>query len=225
MSFTAFAEPIKMGYFNLPPHHYIANGNSKPTGIAINYFEALASKIDEAVEWIGPFPLLRLSEKLKSGQIDGSVGFPKLPQFEQFLYYTSTPMFTAKPVLIVRKENPLKRITSVNNIKGWRIGTITPISGLFTPLLDNHLDLFFLEKVGSDDWAELNIRKLLISRLDAVFDRNHFTLPFVAATMNLYSEIRTLYIPDPPTAIYTVFSKNQKEAGFLLKNAIRSFLY
>jgi ABC-type amino acid transport substrate-binding protein len=214
---SASAEPIKMGYFILPPHQYVDSDNSKPKGSGIRYFEVLASKMGYTVEWKGPFPLLRLSEKLKSGAIEGTVGFNKFPQLEQFLDYAATPMYFARPILVVHKENALKKITSVNNIRGWRIGTISTISGVYTPFIDEHRDMFILDALGGNKWAENNIRKLLKGRLDAIFERNQFTLPFVAAKMKVYSQINVLYVPDPPTPMYVAFSKASKRSRILME--------
>jgi len=217
MGKSAFSETIKIGYFILPPHQYIVNGQSRPTGAAIRYFETVASKVGNTVEWIGPFPLLRLGEKLKSGEVDGTVGFNKFPELEQFLEYTSTPMFFARPILAVRKENSLEQIDSIDDIEGWRIGIISTISGTYTPLIDNHSDIIALEPLGHGAWAESNINKLIHGRVDAVFERNQFTLPFVAAKMKVNTQIKILYVPDPPTPMYVAFSKASKRHPMLTK--------
>ncbi|WP_319525668.1 hypothetical protein [uncultured Desulfosarcina sp.] len=212
---AAAADPIRMGYFVLPPHHYLGPDNSKPIGAGIEYFETLMSKTGNTVKWVGPFPLLRLFQKLETGEIEGTIGLPHYSQFDAYLYYVKTPMFLAKPILVVRKGNPLEKITSADAIRGWRIGMISSRSGIYTPFIDNNRDKFSIETIGGNGWAEANLKKLLMGRLEAVSDRNQFTLPFVAAKMNMHSRIKVLYVPDPPTPMYVTFSKVSKRSRTL----------
>ena len=212
------AAPIKMGYFLLPPHQYLNEQGdaAQPQGAAIAYFEAAAASIGEQVEWVGPLPLLRLAEHLKTGHLDGAVGFNRSPASEAYLYYAASPVFLAQPVLLVRQDNPITDIQSIDDIQGYRIGLIVTSGGLYTPLLDMHREAISVEGLGGDQWAEQNIRKLLAGRLDAVFDRQPYTLPFVAARMQRYAHVKVLPIPDPPMPMYVVFSKASQRGQALL---------
>ena len=210
------AEVIKMGYFELPPHCYTNKNDEKPNGALILYFEKLASEMGYETKWVGPLPLPRLTDYLKKGKIDGTVGFPKYSKFENFLYYPDNYIFIGQPTLIVRKENPLKQILSADDIKGYRIGLVKSSSGKYTPLIDDNRDLIRLEELGGDNWVEQNIRKLIADRLDAIFDRQKHTIPFVAKKLNLDAHIKVLILPDPPTPFYVVFSKaSEKSKKFL----------
>jgi ABC-type amino acid transport substrate-binding protein len=205
---SASAEIIKMGYFELPPHSYTDKNNEKPKGAFILYFEKVASLMGHETEWVGPLPLPRLTHYLKKGNIDGTVGFPKYPKFEELLYYPDKYIFQGQPTLIVRKENPLKQIFSADNLKGYRIGCVKSSSGKYTPLIDDNPDSIKLEELGGERWVEQNLKKLIAGRLDALFDRQKHTIPFVAKTLNLDAQIKVLTIPDPPTPFYIVFSKS-----------------
>ena len=220
------ASPIKMGFFSLPPHHCSQSENSKPTGAGIEYFEALASKTGDTVKWVGPFPVLRLFQKLESGEVDGTIGLSKKSQYNHFLYYIKTPMFFAKPILVVRKDNSLTEIKPANNLKGWCIGMIVSKSGSIAPFIDDNRDLFTIEPICCDRWAESNLKKLFIGRIDAVFDRNQFTLPFVAAKMKMHSQIKVFNLPDPPTPMYVTFSKASERGRILTEkcNAVLPLL-
>jgi hypothetical protein len=211
------ADPIRMGYFNLAPHHYCDSNDSEPTGAGIKYFEILASNTDDTVEWVGPIPLLRLFKKIELGEIDGTIGLPKFPKLIRVLDYTTIPMFFAKPILVILKNNPLQTITSANDIEGWRIGIISSITGIYTPFIDNNRDMFTLDAICGNKWVELNIKKLLGGRIETIFDRNQFTLPFVTAKMKVYSQIKVLFVPDPPTPMYVCFSKVSKRGQILIK--------
>ena len=219
---TLAAESVKMGYFMLPPHQYSGNtdtdaANAKPRGASITYFEALASKMGYEVEWVGPLPLLRLSEYLKTGKVEGAAGFNRNPELESFFHYPDSPMYFAQPVFIVRKDNPLTQIRSAGDIRGWCIGLTVSIADRYTPLIDEHRDMFTLEKLGGETWIKQNIMKLLAKRTDAFFDRQPYSILFVAAELQLDKQIKVLPVPDPPTPMYVVFSKTAKQGQKLVQ--------
>lgn len=215
---------IKMGYFILPPHQYVYGDRifAHPRGASIVYFEKAAVMMKEQVEWVGPLPLLRLGAKLKDGSIDGTLGFVHSLKGKKYLYYAVPPLYMAQPILIVRNDNPLKKIMSINDIQGYNIGLAVTSGGVFTPFLDMHRDKFSLEAVGGDAWVEQNIKKLLIGRIDAIFDRQEYTFPFIAKMTHTYDRIKVLPIPDPKTPMYVVFSKASQRGYELFKryNAI-----
>lgn len=212
------ADTVRMGYFNLPPYQYSETGGdvAHPAGAQVAYIEAVASKMGYDVEWVGPIPLARLTEYLKSGvAVDGTVGFPRSSNFETFLYYLEKPIYSVGPVLCVRSDNSLTEVRSIEDIRGYRIGLVKTLSGRYTPLIDDHLDALYLEDIGGDDWMEQNLKKLLVERIDAVFDRQRYTIDFVARQMGVTSQIRVLPIPDSPTDFYIVFSKSSENGAAL----------
>ncbi len=214
----AKAEVIKIGYFELPPHFFTDEKAEKPKGAFVSYFEKLASEIGYKTEWVGPLPLPRLTAYLENGEeIDGTLGFPEYPQLKKYLYYSEMPIFRGKPVLIVRKDNPLKQVLSVENIRGYRIGLIKSLIEKYTPLFDNNRHLIKLEPIGSENWLDQNLNKLLAGRLDALYDRQQYTIPFIAKKKGLDAHIKVLALPDPPTPFYIVFSKLSKKSRKFLR--------
>jgi hypothetical protein len=204
-------ETIRMGYFNLAPHTYKDEATSKAKGAAVVYFEAVASKMGYQVEWVGPLPLPRLTEYLKAGEsIDGTVGFPKYPAFEAFMYYPEAHVYLGQPSLMVKKDNPLTQVRSIDDIRDYRIGLVKSASGRYTPLIDDHRDMVRLEELGDDMWMEHNLAKIDHGRLEAVFDRQQYTLPYVAAKIELDTKLKVIPIQAPATPMYVVFSKGSK---------------
>ena len=206
-----YAETIKIGYFQLPPLQYFYNDAQGPRGATFTYFKEMAAQLDYKVEWIGPLPLLRFSEKLKEGVIDGALGFHKNKITETFLHFLDKPLFFAQPILIVRKDNPLSQLCSINDIYGYKIGTAESLSGLFSPFFDNHREKITLEALGSDTWLEQNIRKLLLLRIDAIFDRQPYSVQFIATKIHIEDQIKILPLPEPATPMYIVFSKASRQ--------------
>lgn len=204
------AETIRIGYFQLPPLQYFDKETQKPRGATFTYFNAMAAQLNYDVEWIGPLPLLRLSQMLEKGEIDGTLGFNKSPEISTFLYFLDEPLYFAYPIIVVRKDNPLTQIQTIKDIEGYNIGTTVSMSGRYAPLLDNHRDKITMETLGGEIWIEQNLRKLLAGRIDAVFDRQPYSVQFVAEKINIRDQIRLLPLPGPPRAMYIVFSKNSK---------------
>jgi ABC-type amino acid transport substrate-binding protein len=213
-----YAGTIKMGYFMLPPHQFKADEpGAKHMGAGITYFEAVAAKLGDTVEWVGPLPLPRLTEYLKTGtQIDGTVGFPKVPAFEEFLYYTATPLYMGQATLAVAKSSPLTEIKDIDDIRGFRIGLVKSSSNRYNPLIDENRSVIQLEELGGDKWMEQNLEKLVSGRLNALFDRQPYTLAYVAATLKLDQQIKTLPMPSPPSPMFVVFAKSSKQGKALL---------
>lgn len=216
---TMASETIRMGYFFLPPHHYKDTEHpDKPTGASVIYFEKIAGAMGYGIEWVGPLPLPRLTQYLQYGtDIDGTIGFPKFPVFEKFLYYTDRPAYTGQPSFIVRKDNPLTAIESINDISRYRIGLVKSSSNRYTPVIDNNRDAIQLYELGGDGWIEQNIAKLINGRLDALFDRQQYSFPFVAASLGYDQDIKIIPAPAPPMEFYIVFSKASKKGEIILE--------
>ena len=211
------ADTIKMGYFELPPHQYKGAGG-EVRGSSITYFTALAAKMGHEVKWVGPLPLPRLTEKLKEGnEIDGTIAFPDFPVFKKFLYYSKIPVFRSQPIFVVRKENPLNHIRSIKDIEGYRIGLVKSVSGRYLPLLDKNRNKVRLEPLGGEKWIEQNLKKLVSGRLEALFDRQQYTLPFVAAQLKLDNRIKVVPVYTAPTPFYITFSKASPKGKKLIR--------
>jgi ABC-type amino acid transport substrate-binding protein len=205
------AETIKIGYFQLPPLQYFDNDTQKPRGATFTYFKEMAAQLDYEVEWIGPLPLLRYSGMLEEGEIDGALGFHRNKITETFLHFLDEPLFYAQPILIVRKDNPLAQLRSIDDIDGYKIGAVVSLSGLYTPFFDNHRDKITLVTLGGDTWLEQNLKKLLALRIDAIFDRQPYSVQFIATEMHIQDQIKLLPLPEPATPMYIVFSKSSQQ--------------
>ena len=201
------SQTLNMGYFVLPPHQMAASGPvPKPTGAAIAYFEIVAEKAGLKVTWTG-LPLLRLTEYLNTGKIDGSVNYPKFKVFESMMYFCSAPMYFGKGIFIVKKDSAIETIRSIDDIKGLRIGVVHSKSDLYTPIIDRNRDKIILEKTPDLDWARQNLMYLMRGSVEALFDRQQYTLPYIAKTLHLDDQIKTIDAPEPERAFYIVFSK------------------
>lgn len=209
------AETIKMGYFNIPPHSYSVGKDNSPKGASIKYFEALASRMGIKIEWVGPLPFPRLIAALKEGTIDGSILLTKNRERTAFLYYPETSIFPTYPVFVVKKDNPLNKISSIEDVMNYRVGFLTGANQ--TGFLKNNLNKLNMEYIPGENWVGQNLNKLIKGRLDAVYDLNQFTMMYQAKAMKIDDQIKILPLPGTPSGFYTVFSKSSPKGALLLE--------
>lgn len=197
------ANTIKMGYFSLRPHMFEKNGNA--TGASVTYFEDVAQKMGHTVTWQGPLPLGRLLDMLEKGDIDGTLLFTHNLERTHFLYYPEKPYFLCRNIFVVKKDNRLEKIDSVNDVAGYRVGYMKGMN--ISGFLRDNTDKLKLEYVAGINWAEQNIRKVLNDRIDAAYDINHVTMRYEAALLGVEDQLTFIVLPVEPIKCYIVFSK------------------
>ncbi len=215
------AEKIKMGYFNLIPHMFYDETSQKSQGAAIDYFTAVASVMGYEIEWSGPLPFPRLIKYLKEGKIDGSIMMNKNPEREIFLFYPESPYYMVQRIFVVKRENKLDKITTINDVLGFRIGFLK--DGHLSAFLKDNMDKITLELIGGEDWVTQNLIKLKIGRLDAVYDLNAETMLYRAKKLNMDDKIKILKIPEPSGGVNIVFSKASQKGRVLLESYQKAF--
>ncbi len=209
------AEKIKMGYFNLIPHMFYDATSQKLQGASIDYFTAAASTMGYEVEWLGPLPFPRLIRYLKDGIVDGSLMMNKNPEREAFLLYPELPYHWVQRILVVKIENKLDKITSINDVLGYKIGFMKDAH--LSPFIKDNMEKITLELIGGQDWVQQNLLKLKLGRLDAVYDLNAETMRYRAKQLNMDDTIKILKIPESSGGVNIVFSKASPKGRVLLE--------
>jgi len=74
-----------------------------------------------------------------------------------------------------------------------------------------------LDEPGGEDWTSRNLQKLLAGRLDAVYERNRYTLVYQAVVDSVEDKIKVLSIPAEPIGHYFVFHRTSSQGAELLK--------
>ncbi len=217
-------EVLKMGYFMLQPHTYSEGKDAPAKGAGIEYFNNVAAEMGYKVEWVGPLPLPRLTEYLREGKIDGTVGFPKFPVFEKFLYYPQQHVYMAQPSLGVSVKNSVAKVQSVNDIKGFRIGFVKSKSGRTTPMIDKNKAQVSMKELSGVGWMEQNLKKLDKGRLDALYDRQQYTMRYVAASLKLSDKVKVVPIADKASPMYVAISKSAPNDGKKLLEKLQQHL-
>ena len=216
---TSAARPIRMAWFPVPPHVYATAEGGPPTGPTIVLFNAIAARMGVAVEWVGPIPINRLGIYQKTGEmdLDGTILHIKTPAVIDLLYYPSRPYFIATPCLAVRAENPLMAIRSIGDILGYRIGFVKTLSSNYPPFINDHRGELILDELSGEGWVGRNLEKLLSGRLDAVYERNQYSIPYQAILDGIEEKIRVLEIPAEPIPHYFVFHRTSARGAELLR--------
>ncbi len=218
------AESIRMAWFTVPPHAIVADDGVTPEGPSIELFNAIAARMGCTVDWIGPLPLSRLAKYQKEGgeTIDGTILTAKSMLLVPFLYFPKEAYFVDFPCLAVRADNPLKSVTTIDDISGYRIGFVKLLELRYPPLIKNNQDKIIIEDLSGSDWTSRNLSKLLVNRIDAVFELNRYAIEYQAIVDNVENKIRILDIPAKPILHYYVFHKNSPKGERLLRRYERA---
>jgi ABC-type amino acid transport substrate-binding protein len=210
------AETIKIGYFINKPFIYLNETSGKPQGPKVRFVEAIAAKMGYAVEWVGPLPLIRYATYLQEGTVDVGASVVMLPEIQEIVYYSAQPTDLVQAVFIVRKENPLTKISSIQDVEGYRVGWFAnmPPSQFVQDNL-THLQMDYMPP--SDNMDSQSLHKLLLNRVDALHQLNAYSLPFIAAELHLLDQIKVLPLPEPPMPVYIGFSKKSPRGKMLME--------
>ena len=204
------AETIIMGYFDLKPHMYQCEATGKVKGASVAYFERIAEKMGCTVKWVGPLPFSRLIFDLTCKKIiDGTPLMSMTEERKPIFCYPNHFYYLCKPNLIVRSNNPLKKITSVDDLKKMTIGQFSKAANSRF-ITQNHAALTFDIVSAGLTLFENQLNKLINKRIDAIHTLDEYTLLFTAKRMNIDDQVKILFLPESPWPFYTVFSKTPR---------------
>lgn len=194
---------VIMAYFPLPPHVTLSDNKSRPEGPAVDYVEMVLGKMGYSVKWEHlPFP--RILEGLKSGTIDGCQFFSKSEEREKFVYYPEVSFFSAQPHLVFPKKHRINSISTVDDIKGLKIGYMKDAQP--SRFIQENLDVLSMDYVQSDQAFQSNMEKINAGRIDALHSLNKLTVRYNAAKLGMLDQIKMVDLPEPPDQMFVVFA-------------------
>ncbi|MDE1464297.1 transporter substrate-binding domain-containing protein [Spartinivicinus poritis] len=203
--FSAWAQSLKVGYFNLIPHIEEGENNTPPKGPAISYLKKVMEKsgVTELQIPPKPYPLSRLLQALELGKIDLAVALGKSPQRAKKFTYPSKPFLKMQPSFMLLKKSPLDSLQSINDILLMDIGIYE--KGFLSPLMrDKRLKT---KPLSGNNIIFRNYKIMLRERLDAVYSPDSYELIYTAKINGFYNNIKVVSLPEPKVGLYTVFSK------------------
>lgn len=194
-------QKVRIGLFILPPF-MMTTGNNEPGGATVDFWrEYLAPRMDIDIEVSGPYPIPRLEIMLEKGEIDVIPYITKIPERAERFLYSSVPLTDIASCIVVRTDSPLTSITSQKDLFGMKIGFIT---SAFIPSFVKH-EQIELELVTTTEFREINHRKLMNGRLDALLDINHLSLVYEMNKKGYSKDIRIIPLESDRILIYGIF--------------------
>jgi len=124
---------------------------------------------------------------LEKGEvIDGDPIISKTSQREKFLYFPENSFYFAKPNFVVKKNNPLTRIDSADDVKGYVIGQFSKAAN--SKFVSENESLFTFEIIsGGEFMLKQHLKKLLLDRVDAIHTLDPFSIMYEAKKLNTRS--------------------------------------
>jgi len=206
----ASAETIRMGYFEISPHIYTSTINGQPTGALVAFFKIVVKKMGYDLSWVGPLPHARLVQYLERGdKIDGDPIMSLTPERKTFLHFPGNHFYLAKPNFVVMKNNPLTKIDSIDDVKGYVVGQFKKAANSKFVNENKKFFKFHIISTGKSMFQQ-HLKKLSMGRVDAIHTLDEFSLFFEAKKLHMQTKIKVLSLPEPSLPFYSVFCKNKK---------------
>jgi polar amino acid transport system substrate-binding protein len=206
-------EPVTIVEFIHPPFVYKDTQSNEVKGAEITYLKDILKDLGyKPTVTIVPFP--RMLIMLETGDADIGPFLTKTAQREVFAYYSSKPVLTMSPILVVLKDSPLKKLKKPSDLKDLKIGFAQKQT---VPAFFKNSGLPPFDLASGDNLTEQNLKKLINKRFDTCIELNPFNTKLVAKTMGITNSIRLIDIPDSETNFYIIISKKSKIGSDILK--------
>lgn len=200
---------VKMLLFNVAPHVFLDDKTGKVTGALYELInDHLAPEMGVEFKWteeLSTVPRQLHILKTEAGYAAALLVYsPKRAEISDF---TKTPYFLSQSILVVHKNNPIKKVSKVEDILHMKIGYAK--NTYVTEFMKNEKIKFDL--ISHPTWNEANIQKLLVNRVDAVYAPDKAGLLYVIQKLNASDEVKIIDLPEDPSPFHIVFSKGSKE--------------
>ena len=209
---SADEEIIRIGFFMLAPQVFIEKDGKPPIGAAVDYWEEyLAPEMKVNVEWVGPVNIRRLTKEALKGRIDAILVFAKNPERLKNFDFPDHSYTQMVAGLAFRKDHPLDKITSVEDLKGTVIGF--HVDAIIPPVM--RVDFIKWKWNYEPNWKEQNFALAIRKRIDAAFDAMSISLEYEAIQLGFADQLKILQVPGTELKNYTAFPKSGN--GYFLK--------
>jgi ABC-type amino acid transport substrate-binding protein len=203
-SMPVHAHEFRMGYFELPARaRQGADGHAE--GPAIERFKDIAEKMGLKNVVFVRFPFARMLAELENKRIDAALILGKSPDRDAKFHYPKRPFFVVQSGLIVRADSPIADSRDLPRAPPMVVGVMLG-SNLTPSMMNPNLQVEYLP---GDNPAVRNLEKLLRKRLDAVYTPDVDVAFYDVTVAGAARATRVIALPDPPTPIFSVFTKEQ----------------
>jgi hypothetical protein len=169
------AKRFQVGYFQVSPHA-MPDVQGRAQGVAVAYFKRIVEKMGIADVHFRLFPLQRLLVALENNQLEMALLFARNPGREAAFVYPRRPFCYTQPCIAVPAAHWLKTIESIAPLLTL---SIQESAGAYRSafIQDPRIKL---EPMHGDDYTPRCFSKLLLNRIDACYQPDHYPLVFEA---------------------------------------------
>lgn len=206
----AAARPLRVGGFVVAPIIMAdsSGGPHRMTGALREYMEQeLVQRAGLELEWGEPSSYSRAVENLRSGKIDILLLTSTTDAHRSGTANFKWAYLHVRPHLAVMKGAALQQVDALQQLAGMEIGWVAN-----SPLVEG------LEQVpikwqllSAADWQQMNLRKLKLGRIQAVFYENEYSPLYYARKEDI--EIQLIRLPLPERAFMMAYSLRSDPAA------------
>ena len=206
----AAGRPLRVGGFVVAPIIMAdtSHGTVRLSGALRDYMEQeVVQRGGVELEWDEPSSYSRAVENLRSGKIDILLLTSTTDVHRRGTANFKWSYLHVRPHLVVLKGAALQQVESLQQLAGMEIGWVAN-----SPLVEG------LEQVpikwqllSAADWQQMNLRKLKLGRIQAVFYENEFSPLYYAHKEDI--EIQLIRLPLPERAFMMAYSLHSDPAA------------
>lgn len=210
---------VRISFFNVPPHIFLDEKTGQLKGAAYELLENyLAPAMKVKFIWDNePTTIPRQVSLLETDVEYASALLIYSPERAQKLIFPDVLYASGKTSLAVLKSNKLEKITKVEDIAGMTLGYAN--NAVISPFVKN--EKVKLDLISASNFNEINFKKLMAKRIDAVYAPDKASLLFIMRQMNLEDQIKVLELPEKPALYSAVFSQKLKDVAERYNKAIK----
>ncbi|MBU0992666.1 MAG: transporter substrate-binding domain-containing protein [Proteobacteria bacterium] len=200
-----WAETITISYFVSYPHIIFDPQTKKISGAVYDLIQDhIAPAMGDTFVWDNsPSPVPRQTMNLTEHKIDAVALLVFSPERAKSFRYSQKSYYQGKSAIAVTQDNPLTQINGLEDIMNMKIAYAKDT--FITPFMRDERIQFDL--VSDPNFLEMNIRKLLADRVQAVYSPDQAGLLYLITKMAAVDKIRVLQLPEKAALFHVVFSK------------------
>jgi len=204
-------DSIEVGYFSAPPHVFLDEETRKLRGAIYDLLENyIAPEIHVKFQWDADSTTIpRQLYNLRSSKKYIACLLTFVPERLEYSLFSKEPYFYGQSLIVVHKNNPLKEVKNASDISHMVFGYSQ--NAYITPFMRD--PAIKLDRVGSPNYHEINMKKLLLNRIDGIYGPGKASTLMFLQKHGLTDEFRLIDLPEEQVPFHLVFSKNLKEVA------------
>lgn len=207
---NAETKTVKIAFFNVPPHIYLDEKSGKMKGAFYELLENnIAPKMNVKFVWDTKPTVIPRQQEMLQNQDYAAALVIYTPERAQKFIFPKEPYTTGKTALVLLKSNKLNKVTKVDDLTGLTVGYAS--NAVISPFMQN--DKVKFDLVSAANFNEVNFKKLLAKRIDAVYAPDKAGLLYYMREMKLENECKVIDLPEEPAIYNIAFSKSFKDVA------------